>query len=138
MRGNAEDCSRIYGPKKAEEDSEPTENERLVSFLTKSIEEKEETIKEKESDLECPICLEIAGGQIFCCVEQHLVCSQCRPRVVECPQCRQPYPPYPMRHRYAEKIVEELEGLREELNGIVEKLNEVTHLPSAPSLDQDQ
>ena len=95
------------------EDSEPTEKQKLVSFLTKSIEEKEEAIREKESDLECPVCLETAGGEIFSCVEQHLVCSQCRPRVVECPQCRQSYPPTPLRHRYAEKIAVELERLRE-------------------------
>ena len=79
------------------------EKQRLISFLTKSIEEKEEAIKEKESDLECPVCLETAGGEIFCCIQQHLVCSQCRPRVVECLQCRQSYPPTPLRHRYAEK-----------------------------------
>ena len=117
MTGELEDCSRIYRPKKEEEDdSEQTDNERLISFLEKSIEEKKEAIREKESDLECPICLEIAGGRIFCCVEQHLVCSQCRPRVVECPQCRQSYPPTPLRHRYAEKIAVELERLRENVS----------------------
>ena len=110
----------------AEKDFEPAENQRLISFLTKSIEEKEAAIREKESDLECPVCLETAGGEIFCCVEQHLVCSQCRPRVVECPQCRQPYPPTPLRHRYAEKMVGELERLRKELKKIVSELNEVT------------
>ena len=75
----------------------------------------QKSIQEKESELECPVCLETAGGEIFSCVEQHLVCSQCRPRVVECPQCRQPYPPTPIRHRYAEKIAAELERLREKL-----------------------
>ena len=95
------------------------EKQRLIEFLTKSIEE-------KEKDLECPVCLETAGGEIFSCVEQHLVCSQCRPRVGECPQCRQPYPPTPLRHRYAEKSVGELERLREELGRIVLELNEVT------------
>merc|ERR550519_551198 len=109
-----------------------TETQRLISFLTKSIEEKEEAIREKESDLECPVCLETAGGEIFSCVEQHLVCSQCRPRVVECPQCRQSYPPTPIRHRYAEKMVGELERLREELARIVVELNEVPYRPSAP------
>ena len=98
---------------------------RLISFLTKTIKEKEKAIREKESDLECPVCLETAGGKIFCCVEQHLVCSQCRPRVVECPQCRQPYPPTPLRHRYAEKSVGELERLREELGRIVVELNDL-------------
>ena len=85
--------------------------QRHVDFLLNSI-------QEKKSDLECPICLETAGGQIFCCIEQHLVCSQCRPRVVQCPQCRERYPPTPIRHRYAEKISGELEKLRPELRNI--------------------
>ena len=80
------------------------------------------SIQEKESELECPVCLETAGGEIFSCVEQHLVCSQCRPRVVECPQCRQLYPPTPIRHRYAEKMVGDLERLREELSQTVLEL----------------
>ena len=91
-----------------EEEKESTANQKLISFLTKSIEEKEEAIKVKQSDLECPVCLETAEGEIFCCIQQHLVCSQCRPRVVECPQCRQPYPPTSLRHRYAEKSVGDL------------------------------
>ena len=102
------------------------EKQRLISFLSKTMEEKEEAIREKESDLECPVCLETAGGEIFCCVEQHLVCYQCRPRVVECPQCRQSYPPTPLRHRYAEKMAGQLERLREELGRIVVELNLVS------------
>ena len=107
----------------------PTENQGLISFLSKSIEE-------KEKDLECPVCLETAGGEIFCCIQQHLLCSQCRPRVAECPLCRQRYPPTPLRHRYAEKIVGELERLREELGRVVGELNQVP-MPSAPTLNLD-
>merc|ERR1712150_42097 len=102
------------------------EKQRLSDFLTKTIKEKEEAIREKESDLECPVCLETAGGEILSCIQQHLVCSQCRPRVVECPQCRQPYPPTPLRHRYAEKSVGQLERLREEMARIVGELNQVS------------
>ena len=110
-----------------EGDAEPVvseERQRFISFLTKTIEEKEAAIREKESELECPVCLETAGGEIFSCVEQHLVCSQCRPRVTVCPQCRQPYPPTPIRHRYAEKMVGELERLREELGRISGELDD--------------
>merc|ERR1711893_154776 len=82
------------------------------------------SLQEKESELECPVCLETAGGEIFSCVEQHLVCSQCRPRVVECPLCRQLYPPTPIRHRYAEKMVGDLERLREELGRITGELED--------------
>ena len=83
--------------------------QRHVDFLLNSI-------KEKEADLECPVCLETAEGEIFSCVEQHLVCSQCRPRVSWCPQCRQSYPPTPLRHRYAEKIAAEIQNLRQNLS----------------------
>ena len=99
---------------------------RLISFLTKTIKEKEKAIREKESDLECPVCLETAGGKIFCCVEQHLVCSRCRPRLVECPQCRQPYPPTPLRHRYAEKYVGELESLQRDLEKLTKELETIS------------
>ena len=92
------------------EKEEVTElRQRHVDFLLSSI-------TEKESDLECPVCLETAEGEIFSCVEQHLVCSQCRPRVSECPQCRHPYPPTPLRHRYAEKMAVELQNLKTNLS----------------------
>ena len=85
----------------------------------------QKAIQEKESELECPVCLETAGGEIFSCVEQHLVCSQCRPRVVECPQCRQLYPPTPIRHRYAEKMVGEFENLQRELQNLTLELETI-------------
>ena len=87
--------------------SNPT-NQRLISFLTKSI-------KEKEADLECPVCMETANVPIFMCQEMHLICSSCRPKVKECPECRMPYQGAPRRHRYAEKTAEELNKLKEEL-----------------------
>ena len=86
----------------------------LLTFLTTSIQEKEEIIRQKEADLECPVCLEIpaAGTRIFSCTQQHLVCSNCWPRVSQCPQCRKRYPPTPIRHRFAERGVGELDKLR--------------------------
>ena len=39
---------------------------RMVDFLTKSI-------KEKESELECPVCFETAEVPIFMCSEMHLI-----------------------------------------------------------------
>ena len=84
--------------------------QKLDDFLLNSI-------REKEAELECPVCLETAvGGEIFSCIHQHLVCSQCRPRVRKCPTCRQPYPRTPLRHRYAEKMAVELQNLREKQN----------------------
>ena len=135
-RNTLEQKDQVEDGKKASPDDETEDKNcsksddesfsRLISFLTKTIKEKEEAIKAKESDLECPVCLETAGGKIFCCVEQHLVCSQCRPRLKECPQCRQPYPPTPLRHRYAEKYVGELESLQRDLEKLTNELETIS------------
>ena len=34
-------------------------------------------ISAKESDLECPMCLEISEAPIYTCLEQHIICSKC-------------------------------------------------------------
>ena len=85
-------------------------SERIQDFLLKSI-------SEKEAELECPVCLRVVetGAAIFSCQQQHLLCSDCRPRVRECPQCREKYSQPPLRHRFAEKMAMELNTLREEL-----------------------
>ena len=38
-------------------------------------------INAKERDLECSICLEVSIAPIYCCDEQHIICSDCRPKV---------------------------------------------------------
>ena len=43
-------------------------------YITKKIEA-------KEKDLECPVCFEVASTPIFKCLEDHLICSVCRPKV---------------------------------------------------------
>ena len=45
---------------------EGSSKDRLVEFVMKSI-------TEKEADLECPVCLEIAEAPIFMCPEMHLI-----------------------------------------------------------------
>ena len=80
---------------------------RMLDFISKSI-------KEKEADLECPVCMETADVPIYMCPEMHLICSSCRPKVKECPECRVHYQGPPRRHRYAEKTAEELKKLKEE------------------------
>ena len=87
-------------------------NKKLIEFLRKSI-------SDKEADLECPVCLETAEGDIYSCQEQHLICSTCRPRVKECPECRVAYKGPLRRHRYAEKTAVELRKLREELSQLL-------------------
>ena len=86
-------------------------NKKLVTFLSK-------TIEEKESSLMCPVCLLTADPPIFSCQKMHLVCSSCRPKLASCPECREDYQGQMMRHRYAEIAVDELKKLREELNKI--------------------
>ena len=72
----------------------------------------DDQIIEKEKELECPVCLEVASSPIFMCSEQHLICSTCRPKLSNCPECRVVYKGKNRRHRYAEKTAEELERLK--------------------------
>jgi len=78
------------------------------------LESLDNKILSKESELECPVCLEVACAPIFGCDDQHIICSSCRPKVSVCPECREPYPERNRRHRYAEKAAEELAGLMAE------------------------
>jgi len=74
-------------------------------------------IQKKEKELECPVCLVPATVPIYSCPESHLICFSCRPKVAECPECRVVYSDKGMykRHRYAERMVEELDMFRKEL-----------------------
>lgn len=96
----------------------------FLMFLEEMLLEKREAIKELEIELECPVCFEIVEGEIYSCVLQHFVCFQCRQLLVECPQCREPYPPDLIRHRYVEKRVDHLERLREEVGRILQVLEQ--------------
>lgn len=41
--------------------------------------------------LECPVCMEVVrSAPIYCCRAGHLVCNQCRPKLIICPICRSP------------------------------------------------
>ena len=91
-----------------ENDDNDVPSSKYKALLARLIQEKEDLIKEKESDLECPVCLETADIPIYCCIRQHLICSSCRTDIKECPVCRVIYRRNPVRHRYAEKTVEEL------------------------------
>jgi len=66
---------------------------------------------QRQLDEECPVCLEVSTSPIYSCDEQHIICSDCKPKVKICPECREPYPDKPRRHRYAEKAAKELEAL---------------------------
>jgi len=90
-------------PGKGELFHEP--NKELLEFI-------DHQIVEKENELECPVCLEVAYSPIFMCSEQHLICSTCRLKLSNCPECREVYSGKNRRHRYAEKTAEELQRLK--------------------------
>ena len=96
------------------------------NHLIKHISEKEDLIKELEEELECIVCMETSKAPIYCCQEQHLVCSDCRPRIRQtgqCPSCRVRYPGGELlRHRAAERTAVRLGTIREELRNINTKL----------------
>ena len=62
-------------------------NNEKVKYLVESITDKEATLKELEAELECVVCLETGSSPLYCCQEQHLVCSTCMPGVLETGKC---------------------------------------------------
>merc|ERR1719282_1642845 len=65
---------------------------------------KKEDIKDL---LECPVCLRVPrSSPIYQCARGHVVCSECRPNVTTCPQCRDPLGN--IRSLISEKMLEKL------------------------------
>ena len=73
-------------------------------------------ISSELSSLECPVCLEVMSGEIFCCPRQHLICSSCSPGLGQCPVCRMEYRQPRTRHRYAESQAQLLRKLDQKLH----------------------
>ena len=96
--------SNVKNFKNPEDDAKVNPNTMMIKFM-------EKTIQDKEKQLECPVCFNVAKGAIFSCSESHLVCGACRPKLKLCPECRIAYKEQ-KRHRYAEMIAKELETLR--------------------------
>ena len=106
-----EDQQRLEGvtvTESSEVRSKSNSNSEMIQFLRMQV-------KEKESSLECPVCLEVASVPIFACPEMHLICSSCCPKLKECPECRAKYQNPPRRHRFREETAVELKKLRAEL-----------------------
>ena len=59
---------------------------------------------EIESELECPVCLEISRPPIYQCPEGHLICSACKPLLKACCLCETKFTDPPIRCRFAEKL----------------------------------
>ena len=49
-------------------------------YSQEKLQELEDQIAAKRSELECPVCYEEAAPPIYTCVAQHLVCNKCRCR----------------------------------------------------------
>jgi len=80
-------------------------------------------IAKKETELQCPICYEISTPPIFTCPDSHLVCAHCKLRISRCSECNIPFEEPPKRHRYAEKIAEEIKELRKEREAMIENMS---------------
>merc|ERR1712129_430500 len=115
--------------KKDIEDIERVEKEMNIKVETEKIESTvvvnpfldfiKEAITSKSQDLECPVCLEEANNPIYSCPARgHILCSSCRPAVSWCPECRESLGTEWIRHRFAERTAEELQGLREKLQSM--------------------
>jgi len=80
-----EDIKETYvtaGERLSKENEELVEtNQAMRTFL-------QEAIVDKESNLECPVCYQVASPPIYKCYGEHLICSSCLPRVKNCPTCR--------------------------------------------------
>lgn len=64
----------------------------------------EDERSEIESELECPVCLEISRPPIYQCGEGHIICSSCKPLLKTCCMCESKYSDPPIRCRFAEKL----------------------------------
>ena len=97
---------------------ESPSNPEFLTFL-------DDTIREKEKELECPVCLEVAEAPVYKCPNDHLLCQNCVQKLKDCPKCRRKLPKTPLKHRYAENIVDELQRLRERRNASGESMEHV-------------
>jgi len=91
-------------------------NEELVENNSAMKEFLRETISKKESCLECPVCFHISSPPIYKCVKEHLICSNCLPRVNnKCPTCRSGYARTDRIFRLAEENWRELQIMKTKL-----------------------
>ena len=106
----------------AEGSTSVPENEQseLLNYL-------QESLQEKEKELECPVCLETAEVPIFMCHESHLVCNTCLPKLKTCPECREKMPNPSKRHRYAEKQLEEAKKVQHKIDSILKDVTTKDH-----------
>jgi len=66
------------------------------------------TVDKVPDHLKCPVCIEIPQGKIFQCKSGHAICEACHFRLGNCPQCRAPYGPEPIRLLLLENMLDAL------------------------------
>ena len=77
-------------------------DKKLLSDLEPS-----EELREIESELECPVCMEMAQPPIYQCEEGHIICATCKPLLTNCPHnCGKKYSEPAIRCRFAEKLAD--------------------------------
>ena len=81
--------------------------------LREEIERATKVINEKPPNrnlLECPICFEIPfhPRTVLQCTDGHCICSECRKKVKNCPECRQELKDPMVRNRRVEALIHEL------------------------------
>ena len=72
-------------------------------------------IDEKERDLECPVCFELCMKPIYMCENSHQICKSCRPKMITCPQCREPYKKHKIRNKEKEMTSNQLQQLYKQI-----------------------
>jgi hypothetical protein len=91
-------------------------NEELVENNLAMKELLTETIGKKESWLECPVCFQTSSPPIYKCFKEHLICSNCLPRMNnKCPTCRSGFARTDRIFRLAEENWRELQNLKTKL-----------------------
>jgi len=102
----------------------PSTPSNQIDFRAELISLLDNQIREKLDALECPVCLSPASAPIYACPESHIICSNCLPRLAQCGVCRvdlrsiQAGQSLVKRHRYAERMEEEVVKLREKRRGL--------------------
>lgn len=91
------------------------ENEELVVTNQAMKKFLQEAIVDRESNLECPVCYQVASPPIYKCYGEHLICSSCLPRVKNCPTCRSGFSKSDKKFRLAEGNWRELQKLKSKL-----------------------
>jgi len=93
--GGSNNANNTHDSPKKDASTDPLEDPDLI---------KTEELKDL---LECPVCLRVPrGSPIYQCARGHVVCSDCRPNVSTCPQCRDPLGN--IRSLVSEKMLEKL------------------------------